>query len=1502
MSSRSGPSVLRVARLTSSCAAAAILMAALWSAPASADEIFSPGDPIVTGFPGVVAPDSVPSGSDALDYTFIDLDGSSLVIQQLEPDGVPTGQLIDTSTAFAASAADVGLVWGVALDNANDITGAGAPNIYVAATSAFGLNIVVPDADGNPVRSRTGAPEASYMPGQWGAADGTEGYPGSIWKLDGETGEISLFTTIAANNGASLGALVFDPASQQFFVSDLDTGLIYRLGDDGTIIDTFDHGVIGRPAHDLEPIEDDGSAMDITDPAFDSEDPSTWGFTQPERKITGLAAEGGRLYYSVESSESGVPQIWSVRIKADGSFGSARWELDVTDLASANAITGIAFDPRGRMILAQRGPIVASYDYSVFADPGSSSVVRYEREFPDDPETPSTWAATPESYAIGFGGDGANASGGVALGYAFDAGSESFSGACGAYVWASGDALRADPDLEPVTMVSGLQGTARGRIRPQNDPPDHSFFVDYDGNTDEDQADHAGHVGSLAIWQVCEDVPDDEPPFIPPPDYVAPDDFNLTLEKWSSPYDCFDDGVDWWCSFTISVENTGSVPYWGPVTVDDYLPAGNPGATMHFWPQPPWACVPTGATAYQCSRGAVLLYPGDSVVLHEVVQLPKAMVAYCDIANVAGLDWPLWGGDGDPGDDFNVGVAGIAAPGCVPPGGASDLKLKKVTFPNTCFDAGLDWLCTYLVMVQNAGPGNFSGPITVKDTLGLNAPATTAGAWACGQVGPVLTCNILAPPVNAPPGWTSGFFVTAHVPKNIGPPLCDLDNKANIATPAGGSPSNFLPGNDFDTATTHILDPACLVPAADTDLEMQKTGMGCFPGVYMAIPGYACQWKLTLTNVGPDVYHGPLSFRDTSGSTIVNTLELAYPAFCTGPSTNVTCTAAGSVTLNPGVPENISFFTFYPDGPTACSASNNLSILSPNPGSIPNPAGNDSSSALQSLPNPACVAPGMPQLNILKTAMGCADDPASIYWLCDFEVKVSNIGTGPQPAPVQVTDYNDKPTSFAGAACAPSGPGQYLCTKPTPINAGANWTFTATTKVDPNGVTLADCEVVNTVQITLPGSADPGYAAQSTQKVPQLFINVGPGPVAVYCDPPSLKLDKKAGKTVKSGNGYNSTFTVRATSTGPDPYHGTVELDEVLPAGTSYVSSNWTCVPTTGNDVHCSSPFKNIPVGKYTELTITIHIPKDVAVRNECSVVNTVNAAISAEVLHSDEGVQYTASAKASLPRDACEKPVQCPINQVKPDGSCCASGTVWNGRQCAKPKPVEPVCPKDSHAEDGECVCDEGTHGEPGLCEPDQSLPICPRDSHLTDNGKCVCDRGTHGKPGQCQPDQPELQCPRDSHESDGQCVCDEGTHGTPGKCKPDVVELQCPRDSHQQGTECVCDEGTHGKPGKCQPDIVIQICPRDSVLTDNGCVCKRGTVGEPGQCQPPPPQCPKDSVLSDGQCVCKKGTIGEPGQCKPGCPEDSVFDRKLKICVCIPPAVGEPGQCVAPLTLQLR
>ena len=120
----------------------------------------------------------------------------------------------------------------------------------------------------------------------------------------------------------------------------------------------------------------------------------------------------------------------------------------------------------------------------------------------------------------------------------------------------------------------------------------------------------------------------------------------------------------------------------------------------------------------------------------------------------------------------------------------------------------------------------------------------------------------------------------------------------------------------------------------------------------------------------------------------------------------------------------------------------------------------------------------------------------------------------------------------------------------------------------------------------------------------------------------------------------------------------------------------------------------DLPVGQSKSMTIVIHTPKAAAVENKCAITNTVNIAISAEVLHSDKGAQYTASATAKLPASACAKPPACPPNQARPGGGCCDPGLVWNGKQCAPPKPV----PVDLRALVDESAIDADAMRHPGI------------------------------------------------------------------------------------------------------------------------------------------------------------------------------------------------------------
>jgi hypothetical protein len=505
---REGPSAARASpgRPARKCGplCRTLALAALLGLPAlPALAQMAPGDAVVTGFSGARPLEPPGTSPDPLDNLFIDTGGNAARVLRLAPSGPPQAQLIPTAPVLEVKAGEVGQVFAITLAPAAGAGPQTPPDIYLGATAAFGLQIVKPGPDGRPQRLRSGDPAAQWMDGQFGTALG--GGPGAIYKVDTTTGAATLFATLD-NSGPGLGDVVYDPASRQFFASNLDTGLIHRLDANGTAIDTFDHGLAGRPVQGLPPVADDGVAMDIRSPAFKVEDPATWGFAPAARMVYGMAVSGGRLYYAVAEGA----QVWSVGIRAaDGAFaGDPRPELDVPNVPPGALITDLAFDGQGRLYVALRGAPRGSYDYVAFAEKSDTDVRRFRREVPNGPATPGSWVPVPDDYAIGLPEPFRNAAGGVAIGYDHDAAGVIRRGACGGFVWASGDNLRNNPayaaQLSPggAAEVHGLQGNSVSQVRPQNQPPLASYFADYDGTFGD--AEQIGHVGDVEIWQPCQ--------------------------------------------------------------------------------------------------------------------------------------------------------------------------------------------------------------------------------------------------------------------------------------------------------------------------------------------------------------------------------------------------------------------------------------------------------------------------------------------------------------------------------------------------------------------------------------------------------------------------------------------------------------------------------------------------------------------------------------------------------------------------------------------------------------------------------------------------------------------------------------------------------------------------------------------------------------------------------------------------------------------------------------
>ena len=265
------------------------------------------------------------------------------------------------------------------------------------------------------------------------------------------------------------------------------------------MIDSFDHGVAGRPAKGLAPVPDDGKQSGNRQRRFQ----------QRESRKLGLHAGGAPRS---RSRRAGRPAL--LRGRRSGlvhrHFADGLWQGCALGAERRRSRPAKARSPtccstsRAGFISPSAAHQRASYDYSLFAEPEKSAVARYGREQPDNPATESVWVAEPESYAIGLPPEHNHAEGGIALGYAHDETGALRYGACGEMLWSTGHRLRQSTvaeggEGEGEADVHGLQGNAVSLVRPQNVPPQQSYFADYDSFFgDAAKAGHIGRCGDLA--------------------------------------------------------------------------------------------------------------------------------------------------------------------------------------------------------------------------------------------------------------------------------------------------------------------------------------------------------------------------------------------------------------------------------------------------------------------------------------------------------------------------------------------------------------------------------------------------------------------------------------------------------------------------------------------------------------------------------------------------------------------------------------------------------------------------------------------------------------------------------------------------------------------------------------------------------------------------------------------------------------------------------------------
>jgi len=1403
--------------------AALVLMGLLPAREAQAAEaVMSPGDAVVTGFSGFrPSGAAVIPGGNLLDGFVINLDGPSAQIQSLNVFGEPPqGQLVSPGIRKQIFARDIGQVFPIALMEGRSASN--PPSILLGASSMFGLHIVKPDSDGDgrPERIKTGEPGAFWMPGMF--ADDKGGSPGAIWRVDGETGDVTLFATIPDNSGPGLGDVVYDRKTRSVFVSDLDTGLIHRLDENGQLIDTFDHGVDGRPAKGLAPVADNGEKVEIDNPAFDVEKPETWGYTQAERRVYGMSVHQGRLYYTAGH------KVWSIGLKDDGSFaGDARWELDVETTTPGSQLSDMLFDSSGRMYVAERGAQRGSYDYSLFAEAEKAEVKRYRLEDPEDPATESRWLPDPEVYAIGLPIEHRHSNGGIALGFPYDETGMAKIGSCGEFLWTTGERLRAgefaqgDGEGDPAANadVHGLQGNDIGAVRPDNVPPMTSYFTDYDNFFGDPE--RAGHMGDVEIWQPCEgfpgtpafgelppwwtppttELPPDYPPEFPPPEY--PYYTNLELQKRAIPNSCWSWGNDWICRYRIRIRNTGPDDYFGDIQIRDWFPANPPGLATLFQPQPPWFCWQPGGSPAEtrCWRPDVFLAAGHSLFMTVWARVPKNP-RRCRLTNVAEIEWAPGGTqwNTDPTDDLDAATAIIPDPRCEPHGRRSNLKLEKEAI--RCVIVGNDVSCSYHISIENTGPDTYFGPLSVHDKL-PNAVTSFSWApmpfWNCNDLGGGnFQCDHKAP-VNVllPKNAKEHLWFSTRVPIDRARSLdCKLHNRARIVDPLG-APKNTDPTDDADSATAQMPPELCREDTTNLRLEKTPSPDHC----QFNAGNFFCRSSIRVINEGPGVYNGNLHVRDTfpAGTEL---LLGPGPWTCDPKVANTRLCKLNGIVMAKNTAR--SFPVWIKVSPAVarqhnCRIRNVAKILVAPGGTAKNTdPTDDEDDAVSTIPVDVCQRPE-PELNlqISKRSSGTCPREGGGF-RCDWTIDVRNTGPGDfngniilnETLPGEPVDASwNAPWNCVGAG----GGGGAICThNNASIPAGGHVELNLSTLFSPAQVRQLQCNLVNLVEIAQPAGNTPKNTdpsddtAQAAASVDTAVCQ--PPPVPQQC-PPGYRYDD--GVCVPRREPPGPGIIV------PPPVLPPRVVDE-CPAGMREVSSmrahylrrqGWTVHRYHG--LWCVKPPREpeCPLG-YEEVP-----------RSRIDILR-------------NRGWIITRAARGKW----CGKPGSKPEWKVCPDGTrvpigkrCERGVKCWDGSTASSPR----QCPPRTHK------CPDGS-----------VVPLgkkCPPRLHTCWNGKKVLS------PSMCPPQR---------------VPCGRGFTGFKPNCKK--IVKPCPPGTVGSG-QPNCRKITARKP--CPPGTIGKFQPNCRKITVRK-PCPPGTIGKFQ------PNCRKITVRKP----CPRGTIGKfQPNCKP-------------------------------------
>ncbi|MFN0262379.1 peptidoglycan-binding protein [Tepidamorphus sp. 3E244] len=589
-------------------------------------------------------------------------------------------------------------------------------------------------------------------------------------------------------------------------------------------------------------------------------------------------------------------------------------------------------------------------------------------------------------------------------------------------------------------------------------------------------------------------------------------------------------------------------------------------------------------------------------------------------------------------------------------------------------------------------------------------------------------------------------------------------------------------------------------PQSDWDLELEKiyNGQGPCNG------GEACDFKIRVTNLGPDPHKGDIKVVDSAeGKPFVFAPVIApAPWACVGDETMLECTYPDAdLPVNGFVELPVRVIsTLKKLGPVEVE---NCAEIDQRPGSKDNNASNDEDCAKSPMPlqdgpddkvpppqpdpepDPEPQADPKKDLSIRKVAPGSCQANGD----CTFTLTVRNESQDEYNGDLVISDVPAGPgITYEGHSpsdwdCVQASNG-IACSRPDTVLAPGESVSLAVTLGVPNNTTLRRDGLENCGYLggEAAGSVRSGA---DTRAVQQALDELGydPGPVdGLYGGQTAAAL-----RRFQENNGL--------------PVTGTITPDTLDRLG------------LTGDD-SLSAPFVD-----------------DFADDNA-----------------------YCVTTKVTAPPAP-----KCDAGETLKNGQCvsvCKRGTEWRNGRC---RPVVVNCPSGQEYRNGRCrdivvKCPPGTEFRNGRC---RTVRVdCPAGQELR-NGQCrpiVCPRGQRLVNGRCVPIL--VFCKPGETLINGKCVkpqiCPPGTQMRNGKCRP--IRITCPRGQQLVNGRCrpiviTCPPGTQMRNGKCQPIRIT--CPRGQELRNGRCRPVRTGPSEINPQQTRPIICKRGETLVNGRCV---------------------------------------------------